>query len=548
MAGPVHPRLLQRAEATRGYLVASVVVGVATAGLVVVQAWLIARAVTTVFEARALPDDWPRLLGGLGVVFALRAALAWLNQVLAHRSAAAVKSQLRRDVLAARAARPLGGGTSSATLVGLVTTGLDALDGYFSKYLPQLGLAATVPFVVGSAILLADWPSAVIVAVTLPLIPVFMALIGWTTQAATRRSYRTADRLANHFADLIAGLPTLQAFARARAQRAGIELTEGRYRAATMRVLYVSFLSAFALELLATLSVAVVAVTVGFRLVDGGLTFFAALFVLVLAPEAYLPVRQVGVHFHDSVDGVAAADAAFAIIDGAGEALPGGAAGSGADAGPLLRFDQVSFRHGPDAEPVLQGLDLAVEEGEVVALTGPSGGGKSTVLNLLMGYLTPDAGRVLGAGHDLSTADPAAWRRQVAWVAQEPGLVNGTVADNVLLGDPDATPAAVAEALRQAGADFGPDKRVGDDGEGLSGGERRRVAIARALLRVRSGGVGLFVLDEPTAGLDRATESAVVDAVRASGVAALIVTHRPAVLAACDRIVDLAPAKAGRDG
>ncbi len=566
MAGPIHPRLLKRAEATRGYLVASVVVGVATACLIIAQAWLIAAGVTGVFGARALPESWGWWLGGLAAVFALRGALAWLNSVLAHRSAAAVKSQLRRDVVAARAARPLSRGTSSATLQHVVTTGLDALDGYFSKYLPQLGLAVTVPFVVGFAILLADWPSAIIVALTLPLIPVFMALIGWTTEAATRRSYATADRLANHFADLIEGLPTLQAFARARAQRAGVEITETKYRRATMRVLYVSFLSAFALELLATLSVAVVAVTVGFRLVDGGLTFFAALFVLVLAPEAYLPVRQVGVHFHDSVDGVAAADAAFAIIDAGAAAIPGpplatpepvphspGTAtpGSGnphpappASGSATVELDDVTFAYAETAPPVLAGYSLRLEPGEVVALAGASGGGKSTILGLLMGFLTPDAGRVLVGGTDLSSMDADMWRSRVAWVAQEPGLVNGTVADNVLLGDPGASPDAVAEVLALAGADFEADKPVGDDGEGLSGGERRRVAVARALLRVRAGGVRLLILDEPTAGLDDDTEAKVIDAVRASGVGALAGTDLPAVLAACDRVIDLTPAEA----
>src|SRR5690606_26165494 len=190
--------------------------------------------------------------------------------------------QLRRDVVAARAANPTSTRTSSATLVHVATTGLDALDGYFSKYLPQLGLAVTVPFLVGGAILVTDWPSAFIVAFTLPLIPVFMVLIGWTTQTATRRSFRVAERLSNHFADLVEGLPTLQAFARARAQRKGVDLGEAKYRASTMRVLYVSFLSAFALELLASLSVAVVAVTVGFRLVHGHVGFEAALFVLIL--------------------------------------------------------------------------------------------------------------------------------------------------------------------------------------------------------------------------------------------------------------------------
>lgn len=531
MAGPVEPRLLKRAGATRDHLVASVVVGVVTALFVIAQAWLLSRAVAVVFTHLALPPDWLLSLALLLAVFVARGLLAWLSSVLSHRSAAAVKSQLRRDVLAAQLRRP---GASSASLVRIVTTGLDALDGYFSKYLPQLGLAATVPFLVGGVLLWADWTSALIVAFTLPLIPIFMALIGWTTQAATKRSFARADKLANHFADLIQGLPTLQAFARARAQRKGVVLTEGEYRTETMRVLYVSFLSSFALELLSSLSVAVVAVTVGFRLAFGEMPLDAALFILILAPEAFLPVRQVGVHFHDSADGVAAAKVALDLIGDdstpARQALPEGVS---------VQFDQVGFTWPGSDSPAVSGLSMLVPEGRVVAVTGPSGCGKSTALGLVMGFHAPGSGRVLIDGVDLAELDLTQWRRRLAWVGQEPGMVAGSVGDNVRLGHPGATEAEVAQALRDVGADFPASKDVGDDGEGLSAGERRRVALARALLRIRSAGARLLVLDEPTAGLDAVTEEAVIRAVRASGAGALLVTHRPAVLAAADEVVRL---------
>ncbi|MGO1385019.1 MAG: thiol reductant ABC exporter subunit CydD [Arachnia sp.] len=535
MAGPIDPRLLKLSKAVRNYLVASVVVGLLTAGLLIAQAGLLARAISHVFRERALPENWWVILAGLAAVFTGRAVLTWLNETLAQRSAASVKSQLRRDVLSARLARPRDSATSSASMIKVVTTGLDDLDGYFAKYLPQLGLAATVPFLVGGAILLTDWQSAIIVAFTLPLIPVFMALVGWTTETATRKSFAVADRLANHFADLIEGLPTLQAFARARAQRRGVELGEEKYRSATMRVLYVSFLSALALELLASLSVAVVAVTVGFRLVYGDVSFETALFVLILAPEAFLPVRQVGVHFHDSADGAAAADAAFNFIDA-------GALGSGTAPVPTdrrIRFDNVDYTYPGSDSPALDRFNLTIEPGEVLAVRGTSGGGKSTALALLMGFLHTDAGTVSVGGTNLREVDQRAWRRELAWVAQEPGMVNGTVATNVRLGHPGASDEDVALALRDAGANFDGTKSVGDDGEGLSAGERRRVALARALLRIRLGGAKLLVLDEPTAGLDSSTEAAAIAAVRASGVGAVIVTHRPAVIAAADRVVQL---------
>lgn len=537
MAGPIDPRLWRRAEATRKYLVASVVVGILTAVLIIAQAQLIAEGVVTIFTTRQIPFGWPVFLAVLLAVFTLRGLLGWVNSVLAHRSAAAVKSTLRRDIMAARLTRPTTGPTSSSSVAKVVTTGLDDLDGYFSKYLPQLGLAITVPFIVGLVVLLTDWSSAFIIAFTLPLIPLFMVLIGWTTQKATARSYRVADRLTNHFADLIEGLPTLQAFARAQAQRRGIELNEEKYRASTMRVLYVSFLSAMVLELLASLSVAVVAVTVGFRLVYGAVDFYTALFVLILAPEAYLPVRQVGVHFHDSVDGVAAADAAFEIIDGAAP-HPGTAQPPEPSQAPI-RWESATYTYPGAQDAALRDFTLELQPGEVVALSGTSGGGKSTALAMLMGFVTATGGRVLAGGVDLADADLAAWRRHIAFVSQNPGMLNGTVADNVRLGAPEATDEQLDQALREAGADFDASKSVGDDGEGLSGGERRRVAMARALLRIRLGGASLLVLDEPTAGLDSDTEAGVLRTVRASGAGALIVTHRPAVLAAADRAVVL---------
>lgn len=536
MAGPIHPRLLRRAKATRTFLIASVAVGVATAVLLILQARLLSDWITRAFAELAFPSGWQGALIALLAVFAGRAVLAWLSSVLAHRSAAEVKSTLRRDVLKARLATPVGG-ASSASLVRTLTQGLDSLDGYFSKYLPQLGLAATVPFIVGAAILFADWQSALIIVFTLPLIPVFMALIGWTTEKATRKSFAVADRLANHFADLIAGLPTLQAFARARAQKKGVELGEEQYREATMRTLYVSFLSSFALELLATLSVAIVAVTVGFRLVYGDVDFPTALFVLILAPEAFLPVRQVGVHFHDSADGVAAADAAFAIIDEATETTGTLPAPSGA-----LVLDRVSYTYPGGDSPAVEDLSLRVDPGEVVALSGSSGGGKSTALAMAMGFLSPASGSVLVGDQPLADVDLRSWRRELAWVAQEPGLLNGTVGDNVALGSPDATAEDVEAALRDAGADFGRDKPVGDDGEGLSAGELRRVALARALVRIRRGGARYLILDEPTAGLDAETEARVIDAVRDTGAGALIVSHRPAVLEAADRVVEVVQA------
>jgi ATP-binding cassette subfamily C protein CydCD len=548
MAGPIDPRLLRRARATRGYLVAGVAVGSATAILTLGQAWLLSRSVADIFATGGLGTlAWA--VGGLAGVFGLKALLAWANEWLAQRASAAVKSQLRRDILGARIERPLDA-TSSGGLVTLVTQGLDALDGYFSKYLPQLLLAVTVPLVIGMAILSADLTSAIILALTLPLIPVFMALVGWTTEAITKRRWSVQTRLANHFADLIAGLPTLQVFGRAKAQAEGLRRSEAQHRSETMRTLRVSFLSALVLELLATLSVALIAVTVGFRVVFGDLDLATALFVLILAPEAYLPVRQVGVHYHDAADGLAAVDSAFALIDPA-PAEPGEARGPATPLpeepleerarrheGPLLSAHDLTHTYPRATNPALQPTSFEIDPGEIVALAGPSGAGKTTLLNAVMGFLAPTGGAVTSQGEAIGRLP--SWHSQLAYVGQEPGLLSGTVADNVRLGFPHATDAAVADALRRAGAaDLPLDQPVGDDAEGVSAGERRRIAVARALLRVTLGRAKLLVLDEPTAGLDTDTEAGLLHSLRELGVAALVVSHRPAVLAEADRVVEI---------
>ncbi|MHB1009520.1 MAG: thiol reductant ABC exporter subunit CydD [Propionibacteriaceae bacterium] len=527
--GPVDPRLLSRARATRFFLGAGVAAGTATAGLVIVQAWLLARTISS-FAGGSRPTGLGTAVALLALVLLGRAALTWLTTWLAHRSAAAVKSQLRHDVMAATLQAP--GRTASATLVTLMTQGLDGLDGYYAKYLPQLVLAVTVPLFVGVSILVSDWSSALIIAVTVPLIPLFMAMVGWTTEARVRRRYRYQTRLARHFADLVAGLPTLQVFGRAKAQAEGLRRTEDANRTETLGTLRISFLSALVLELLSSLSVAIVAVTVGTRLVYYGIDFRTALFVLILAPEVYLPIRQVGVHYHDSADGVAAAEAAFVEIDRLATS-PGGAEVSG---GPIV-VDRVTHSYGE--EVALPPTSFTLARGEVVALSGPSGCGKSTLLSALLGFVTPTGGSVSVGGVSPDQAGGRAWRRRFAYVPQRPGLVVGTVADNVRLADPSASDAEVAEVLAAAGApDLALDHAVGDEAEGLSAGERRRVGIARALLRIRRG-ADVLVLDEPTAGLDADSEATVVESLRASGASALVVSHRPAVLSAADRVVQV---------
>lgn len=532
---PIDPRLLRRASAVRGLLIAGVLIGTATAVLVVLQAWLLSKGIGETFDTqRAEPAL--AVIPALLAIFALRALLTWLHRLLAARTSAAVKSQLRTDITAAQLSHPDGAGLDSGRIVALMTTGLDALDGYFARYLPQLVLAVTVPLVVGVAIATSDLVSVIIIVLTLPLIPIFMILVGWLTQTRVRRRWRVQSRLAHHFADLMAGLPTLQVFGRAKAQAEGLRRVGREHRAETMATLRISFLSALVLELLATLSVALVAVGVGLRVVGGDMTLTVALFVLILAPEAYLPLRQVGVHYHDAADGVAAVEQAFELIERPG--LRSGTAQPPQLGATTIEFSGVGVDYGE--KTALDDLDLIIGPGEIVALTGPSGAGKSTALQVLMAFRDADRGRVRIGGHDLHDLDHQAWRQRLAWVAQHPALAAGTIAANVAIGAPAAPRHRIEDALRRArAATLDPDRVVGDGGETLSAGELRRVALARALLRIDCGGGQFLVLDEPTAGLDADTELTAIEAVRRLGVGGLLVTHRPALAAAADRVVTL---------
>ena len=542
MAAPLDPRLVRRARATLPFLAGLCVVGVATALLILAQAWLLSRGVSSVFAAHHL-DGVAMWCGLLAAVFCGRACLAWLQESLAHRASASVKSQLRRDILQARLSRPTDATMPSGTLISLMTTGLDALDGYYSKYLPQLVLAVIVPAVLATAIGLNDLTSVVIVVVTIPLIPVFMALIGWRTEAAVAKRFKVATRLANHFADLVAGLPTLQVFGRARAQLEGLRRTEAANRSETMRTLRISFLSSFVLELLATLSVALVAVTVGFRVAAGGMDLRTSLFILILAPEVFLPVRQVGVLFHDAADGMAAAEVSFGLIESGRPTAPKSDVEIASPREVPVVISGLTHTYEGTDRAAPDGLSLRIEPGSVVALVGHSGGGKTTALSCLLGFIDPDSGSILVGDRELIGADESvwqSWRRQLAYVPQVPAMMAGTVAENIRLGCSDAPEAMLRDALDRCGAAAIPlNKRIDDDAEGLSAGERRRVALARALVRVEQAEAGLLVLDEPTAGLDADTEATVLEAVRASGASVLVVSHRRNIIAAADVVVDL---------
>ena len=555
---PFDRRLLRHARQARGYIAAVAALGALAAALVIVQAQLLAGAIAGAFERHDTLGALRGTVIALAAVAASRVLVAWATEAASYRASAAVKAELRRKLLA-RAAE-LGprwlAGRRTAELTALAADGIEALDGYFAAYLPQLVLAAVVPAAVLIRVGVADPLAGLTIAATLPLVPVFGALVGRAAAERARQRWRALAVLSHHFLDVVAGLPTLKVFGRSRAQREVIGEVTGQYRRTTMGTLRVAFLSSLVLELVATVSVAMVAVGVGLSLVYGHLGLRTGLLALILAPEAYLPLRQAAAQFHASADGLAAAGEAIAVI----ETPPGQAPRRRhlAVAGPrVIRVEQLTVTHPGRPRPAPDRLSAVIRAGEVTVLTGPSGSGKSTLIDVLLGFARPAAGRVTitggpgTAGADLACLDRDAWRALVAWVPQDPYLFPGTVASNIRLGRPDAPDDAVEAAARAAALDDLPlDRQVTERGGGLSSGQRRRVALARALLPGRP----VLLLDEPTAGLDAATEARVLDTLRAQAAAGrivLIAAHHPRVIAAADRVIgvgrDAGREEAGRE-
>jgi len=532
---PLDPRLLRYSAAARGYLAVTVLLGLAAAALILLQAHLLAHLLAT-----AATGTGTGLLAGslaaLGIVLAARAAAGYGGEVTALRAAAAVKSQLRRRL--ADHVLKLGPswltGHRSGEVTTLATRGLDGLDPYFARYLPQLVLACVVPFAVLIRVGLADWISGLVIGVTLPLVPLFAILVGLHTKAVTQRQWRLLARLGGHFLDVVEGLPTLKLFGRAKPQAEVIGRVTGEYRKVTMSTLRVAFLSAFVLELAAALATALVAVEVGLRLLAGHMSYSTALLVLLLTPEAYLPLRAVGAQFHASTEGAAAAADVFAILD---TPVPGRVSGlSGATPRPVdlrtdtIRLSGVGLSYPGRGRDALSGVSMTIRPGDQVTLTGPSGAGKSSLLALLLRLAEPTSGRIEAGGTDLARVPPEQWRRQIAWVPQAPHLFAASVAENIALGDPAAGREAVVAAARAAGADGfignlprGYDTAVGEGGLRLSSGQRQQIALARAFLR----DAPLLLLDEPAAHLDAASAARLDGALAAltAGRTVIRVTH-----------------------
>jgi ATP-binding cassette subfamily C protein CydD len=580
---PVDPRLLRHAGAARGYLIFTIALGLVTTALVLVQAGLLAGVLAGAARGTGLTVLGLAGLGGalavLLAVLAARAAAVYGGEIAALRAAAKVKSQLRRKLTAhATALGPAWlGGQQAGEITTLATKGLDALDAYFARFLPQLVLAVLVPVAVLARVAAADWISAVVIAVTLPLIPVFGILVGASARTRMQRQWRLLAWLGGHFLDVVEGLPTLKLFGRAKAQAEVIREVTEAHRSATMSTLRVAFLSALVLELAAALATALVAVEVGLRLLAGHMSYQTALLVLLLTPEAYLPLRAVGMQFHASMEGVTAAGRACEILQiplpaaaRGRTVLPGGtpgpdesvshAAGARSPLRPVaparadlthatITLAGVTLAYPGRDTPALDGVTLSIQPGERIAVIGPSGAGKSSLLALLLRFAEPTAGRVVACVPglepvDVTATELAAWRRQIAWVPQHPHLFEGTVASNIALGQPDAAPDAITQAARLAGAEEfiealpgGYNTHLGERATRLSAGQRQRIALARAFLR----DAPLLLLDEPAAHLDPVTGRMIQDTIETlmDGRTVVLVTHGQGWAAGAGRVVSL---------
>jgi len=549
----INKRLLRLAQSARFNLILTITLNLLGGIVLVGQAYFLSRIINGVFlEAQTLADVQPLLLVLLALSL-IRAGFTWSGQVSAQRVAGQVKTNLRDRLTAHLLALgpAYAHGERTGELTNTAVEGVESLNAYFSQYLPQLATAALVPLTILLVVFPLDTLSGLVLLLTAPLIPTFMILIGKQADRMTRRRWTSLSRMSAHFLDVLQGLTTLKMLNRSRSQAQTIARISYRFGEATMNVLRVAFLSALVLELVATLSVAIVAVEIGLRLLYGRMEFVNALFILVLAPEFYMPLRMLGTRFHAGMSGVTAAQRIFDVLDTpltttdhqrlTTDHRPPTTDSLELPAEFSIRFDDVHFAYDDGERPALNGVSLTISPGQKVALVGPSGAGKSTAAHLLLRFIDPQQGKITINNTTLSSLDISAWRAQVGWVPQSPYLFHGTIAENIRLARPDANFNDIQTAARQARADTfinalpqGYDTPIGERGIRLSGGQAQRIALARAFLK----DAHFLILDEATANLDPEHEAHIQAAIKhlLQNRTALIIAHRLNTVTAADQI------------
>jgi ATP-binding cassette subfamily C protein CydD len=553
MSKRIDPRLMAEGRRTRGALNASIMLGLVAAWLIIAQSVLLAQVVNRIsFRHFALHQVSP-LLWGLAGLFVLRALLAWAAEVAAFKASARIKTHLRHELLAHVFARgPVyAADERSADIAATAVEGVEALEPYFSRYVPQMALCVAVPLAILALVFPLDWISGVILLVAGPLVPVFMVFVGYRAEAINQRQWEKLLLMSAHFLDMLQGLTTLKLFGRARDEIEIVARLSDDYRRTTMSGLRVAFLTSAVLEFFASVAIALVAVLFGARLIHGHIAFYPAFLVLLLAPEYFVPLRGLSVHYHARMTAIAAAKRIFEILD-APAAAPAGATALPAPESLELRCENLSFAYAGGAQ-VLDGFSAVFPAGKITAIVGASGAGKTTLARLLLGFMQPQAGQILVNGQDLAGIAPEAWWKTLAWVPQNPRLFQGTIAANLRLGAPEADAAALREAATSARAlsfiealpgQFEAD--VGDAGAKLSGGQIQRLALARAYLK----NPRLLILDEATANLDMESEALVLDAIAAlaQGRTVIVIAHRLAMAERADNVLVLQNGSVAQQG
>jgi thiol reductant ABC exporter CydD subunit len=558
----MHRRLLTLARSSGFMLTLTIALGWGGGILTIVQAWFLARVVNDVFLGGQTREAVLPLIGILLGALLLKSAFVWGADVSANAVAQTIKTDLRARLLKHLAA--LGpaytGGERTGELSTAAVEGIEQLDAYFSQYLPAIVLAASIPLTILLVVFPIDLLTGIVFILTAPLIPFFMVMIGKAAEALTKRQYSSLSRLSSHFFDVLQGLTTLKILGQARGQAQVIGQFSERYRDMTMQVLRVTFLSALALELLATISVAIVAVEIGFRLLYRNMEFLPAFFLLVLAPDFYQPLRNLGLRFHAGMSGVTAATRIYEILD---TPLPDTRYSildtrySNTELSNYrisnielsnIAFSNIKFTYPSRQSPAIEDISLEIPSGKMTALIGPSGSGKSTLASLLLRFIEPQRGQILVGETPLAQIPPDLWREQIAWVPQNPYLFSDSLANNLRLAKPDAPESDLRAACRRAGLEEfiaelpeGLETQIGERGARLSGGQAQRLALARAFLK----DAPLLLLDEPTSSLDPALESQLETAVRelTKNRTVLIIAHRLATIRQADQVIVLESGK-----